>query len=175
MSRQRMLLWYQICPTNLGKCREKSKNWGQDTAISCNLGLTQTCLRWVRFSALVSLLSPIFAHREPQKVKQRGEKRNNRAMVSEMRASTETGDRQSVEQRRAKGKIWKRNTLPLLIHVCVQAWNSAQPSSGHQEFWLPRRHSSAFKHSWPGGHVCIYTSLQKSAPVSQHHLQNLSN
>lgn len=96
-------------------------------------------------------------------------------MVSEMRASTETGDRQSLEQRRAKEKIWKKNSHCLFYFVFVCRHEiQLSPPEVHQGLWLPRRHSSAFKCSWPGGRV-LYTSLQKSAPVSQHHLKSLPN
>lgn len=54
-------------------------------------------------------------------------------MVSEMRASTETGDRQSLEQRRAKEKIWKKNSHCLFYFVFVCRHEiQLSPPQGHQ-------------------------------------------
>lgn len=159
MNCQGVLLWYRICPVNLGKCRKKSKHQGQDTVIS-----------FILVKAQVSLFFPLFLLIGDRKKwsTERGKKRSNWAMVSRMRASTEKGDRQSPEQRSAKGKFWKKNSHCFFYMVLFCNLKFTPTLCRARVLRVPRGHSSTFKHSQPGDHV-LNSSLQKSAPVSQHH------
>lgn len=92
-------------------------------------------------------------------------------MVSRMRASTETGDRQSWEQRRAQGKIWKKNLHCLFYVVFLCRYEiHPHPLQALGVLRVPGGRLSTFKHAQQGDNA-LNPSLQKSAPVSQHHLK----
>lgn len=92
-------------------------------------------------------------------------------MTSKTRASTETGDRQSLEQRRAEGKIWKKNLYCLFYVVFLCRYEiHLHPLQALGVLTVPRGCLSAVKQSQQGDHA-LNPSLQKSAPVSQHHLK----
>lgn len=124
------------------------------------------------FNSSLSFLPSIFAHRRPEKGKQsEGEERNSWAMVSRMRASTETGDRQRLEQRCAEGKILKKNLHCLFYIVFVCRYEiQPHPLQALGVFRVPRGCLSTFKHSQQGDHA-LNPSLQKSAPVSLYNLK----